>query len=119
LRLQLIVTVQFDGTQPTVAAAACEDWDAAEATKTDVLRIAQVDKPVHRSLDLRNLPCVMQMLREHGLAPEPVMLDGFVHLDADETPGLVQQQPVEQSLGSCPATNHRRTALRQRIYSAR
>lgn len=86
--MKLIVTVQFDGAQATVAAAAFEDWEAAEATKTHVLRIAPVDKPERGSLDLRGLPCVMQLLREHRLAPEAVMLDGFVHLDADETPGL-------------------------------
>lgn len=95
--MKLIVTVQFDGAQATVAAAACEDWDAAEAAKTYVLRIAQVDKPVRGSLDLRGLPCVMHLLREHSLAPEILMLDGFVHLDADETPGLGQH--LHQALG--------------------
>lgn len=95
--MKLIVTVQFDGTQATVAAAACEDWDAAEATKTYVLRIAQVDKPVRGQPDLRALPCVMQLLREHRLAPGIVMLDGFVHLDADETPAFGQH--LHQALG--------------------
>ena len=32
----------------------------------------------------------MQLLREHKLAPELILLDGFVHLDAEETPGLGQ-----------------------------
>lgn len=41
-------------------------------------------------LDLRELPCVMQLLREHPLEPELILIDGFVHLDADETPGLGQ-----------------------------
>lgn len=95
--MKLIVTVQFEGTQATVAAATCDDWDAAEATKTYVLRITPVDPPVRGPLDLRALPGVMQLLREHRLAPEIVMLDGFVHLDAHETPGLGQH--LHQALG--------------------
>lgn len=95
--MKLIVTVHFEGTQATVAAAACDDWDAAEATKTYVSRIAPVDKPERGQLDLRGLPCVLQLLREHRLAPEIVMLDGFVHLDAAETPGLGQH--LHQAFG--------------------
>jgi deoxyribonuclease V len=95
--MKLIVTVQFEGTQATVAAVACDDWAAAEATQTYALRIAQVDKPVRGQPDLRALPCILQLLREHQLAPEILMLDGFVHLDAAETPGLGQH--LHQALG--------------------
>lgn len=97
LRMKLILTVQVEGTQATVAAAACDEWDAAEATKTYVLRIAQVDKPVRGELDLRAIPCVMQLLREHSLSPEILLLDGFVLLDSNETPGLGQH--LHQALG--------------------
>ena len=31
---------------------------------------------------------MVQLLREHSLGPELILIDGFVHLDADETPGL-------------------------------
>lgn len=86
--MKLIVAVHFDGGQANAAAAAFDAWDAAEATKTYVSRIADVEKVVRGELDLRELPCVMQLLREHSLEPELILLDGFVHLDADETPGL-------------------------------
>lgn len=95
--MKLIVTVQFEGTQATVAAAACDDWDAADATKTYVSHVTQVDKPARGQLDLRGLPCVLQLLREHSLAPEILLIDGFVHLDAEETPGLGQH--LHQALG--------------------
>ena len=95
--MKLVVVVQFDGTQATAAAAAFDAWDAAEATKTYVSRIAHVEKAVRGELDLRELPCVMQLLREHSLEPELILLDGFVHLDADETPGLGQH--LYQALG--------------------
>lgn len=88
--MKLIVAVHVDGAQATAAAVAFEAWDAAEATKTYVCRIAHVEKAVRGELDLRELPCVMQLLRECGLEPELLLFEGFVHLDADETPGLGQ-----------------------------
>jgi len=88
--MKLIVAVHFEGAQAQAAAAAFDAWDAAEATKTYVSRITHVEPAVRGELDLRELPCVMQLLREHRLEPELILVDGFVHLDADETPGLGQ-----------------------------
>lgn len=88
--MKLAITVHFDGAQAQVAAVAFDAWDSPEAASTYVSRIAQVEKPARGEPDLRELHCVMQLLREHGLAPELILIDGFVHLDADETPGLGQ-----------------------------
>jgi deoxyribonuclease V len=95
--MKLVVAVHFDGAQANAAAAAFDAWDAAEATQTYVSRITNVEKAVRGELDLRELPCVMQLLREHGLEPELILVDGFVHLDADQTPGLGQY--LYQALG--------------------
>lgn len=88
--MKLIVAVHFEGTQAQAAAVAFEAWDAAEATQTYLSRIGQVEPAVRGELDLRELPCVLQLLREHRLEPELILLEGFVHLDANETPGLGQ-----------------------------
>ncbi|MGQ3055508.1 MAG: endonuclease V [Roseateles sp.] len=88
--MKLAVAVHFDGAQANAAAVAFDAWDAAEATKMHVSRIAHVETAARGEIDLRQLPCVMQLLREHGLAPELILFEGFVHLDADEAPGLGQ-----------------------------
>lgn len=88
--MKLVVAVHFEGAQANAAAVAFDAWDAAEATKTYVSRITHVETAVRGALDLRELPCVVQLLREHSLEPELILMDGFVHLDADETPGLGQ-----------------------------
>ncbi|WP_431261655.1 endonuclease V [Roseateles chitinivorans] len=88
--MKLIVAVHWDGAQANAAAVAFDAWDAAEATKTYFSRIEHVEKAVRGELDLRELPCVMQLLREHSLEPELILIEGFVHLDADNTPGLGQ-----------------------------
>lgn len=81
------------------AGVAFEAWDAPEAEKTYLSPIAEVEKKVAKpgELDLRVLPCVMQLLREHRLEPELILIDGFVHLDAEQTPGLGQH--LFQALG--------------------
>ncbi|MBT9494328.1 MAG: endonuclease V [Paucibacter sp.] len=90
--MKLAIDVHFDNNNAAQAAAiAFDDWDAAEPSRTFITRIAQVEKPVRGELDLRALPCIMQLLREHGLAPEMIeliIINGLVHLDAQETPGL-------------------------------
>ncbi len=88
--MKLAVAVAIDGAQAQAAAVAFDTWDSPEATKTFLTHIAHVEKATRGELDLRELPCVMQLLREHKLEPELVLIDGFVHLDADETPGLGQ-----------------------------
>ena len=40
------------------------------------------------SFDLRALPCLLQLLREHALEPDIIVMDEAVHLDAAEIPGL-------------------------------
>jgi len=86
--MKLALTVHFDATRARAAAVAFDAWDAPEAAKTFVTQIAQVEKPARGESDLRELHCMMQLLREHRLAPELIVIDGFVHLDADESPGL-------------------------------
>ncbi|MFN3304790.1 MAG: endonuclease V [Roseateles sp.] len=88
--MKLAIAVHLDGSQAQVAAVAFDAWDAPEATQTYLTRSPQIEKPARGEPDLRELTCVMQLLREHRLAPELIVIDGFVHLDADETPGLGQ-----------------------------
>jgi deoxyribonuclease V len=85
--MKLAVKVQWVGDAAMAAAVAFEAWDAPEATKTYTTRIAQADKPARGAPDLRELTCVLQLLREHALTPELIVIDGFVHLDGDGTPG--------------------------------
>ena len=95
--MKLAVTVHIDGAQAQAAGVAFDAWDSSEATKTYLSQIAHVEKAARGELDLRELPCVMQLLREHKLEPELLLIDGFVHLDVQETPGLGQH--LFQALG--------------------
>jgi deoxyribonuclease V len=90
--MKLVLAVQFDEAAGASAVALAFDaWDAPEAERSFSSRIAQVEqgkKPARGEPDLRALPCMLQLLSEHGLAPEAILIDGFVHLDAQETAGI-------------------------------
>jgi deoxyribonuclease V len=86
--MKLVMDVHLRGDTALVAAVAFDDWAAFEGTRNYSLRIEHVEKPVKGELDLRELPWLVQLLDANGLRPEVIVFDGFVHLDAQETPGL-------------------------------
>jgi deoxyribonuclease V len=90
--MKLAIDVCFDapgeGDGALAAAVSFDEWEAPEASRTYTSRMAHVAKPAKGELDLRELPCMLQLLHEHALQPEVIVIDGFVDLDAQETPGL-------------------------------
>ena len=88
MKLAMAVHRVGQGEGAMAAAVAFDEWDAPEAAHTYTCQIGQIEKATRGELDLRDLPGLLQLLRVHGLQPELIVIDGFVHLDSDETPGL-------------------------------
>ncbi|MFL6677565.1 MAG: endonuclease V [Burkholderiaceae bacterium] len=86
--MKLVMDVHIEGATARVGAVAFDDWAAAEGTRNHALAIAHVEKPAKGELDLRALPWLIQLIEANRLQPEVIVLDGFVHLDAQDTPGL-------------------------------
>ncbi len=86
--MKLALELHHAGDLVVVAAVAFDEWDAAEPTKTYTSRCQRAGKATAGEPDLRDLACMLQLLREHGLAPDNLLINGFVHLDAQETAGL-------------------------------
>ncbi len=107
--MKLAIDLHFDSVGASVAALAFDEWDAAEPSRSFTSRIQHVEKAVRGELDLRALPCFLQLLREHALAAELIVINGLVHLDAQETPGLGRH--LYHALGgSCPIIGVAKTA---------
>ena len=85
--MKLVVAVHREGPQASVAAVAFDSWDAAEGTRTYLSRHADADKAARGEPDLRTVRAIQQLLAEHRLEPELILLDAFVHLDGLGTPG--------------------------------
>ena len=86
--MKLAVDVHFNAGGALAAAVAFDAWDAPEADRSYTCRIDPVEPRVRGEPDLRALPCLLQLLRQHALAPELILIDGYVHLDAMESAGL-------------------------------
>ena len=70
---------------------AFDEWDAAQASRTFTSRVAPVDPPVRSPRGAAELAGVLQLLREHTLEPELIVIDGPVHLDPAEKPARGRQ----------------------------
>jgi deoxyribonuclease V len=90
--MKLAMAVHDHGEHGACAAAvAFDDWDAREPTRTHVTRTGPLEKPApgqRGQADLRHLPVLLQLLRDHALQPDTIVLDDAVHTDAADTPGL-------------------------------
>ncbi len=86
--MKLVMDFHIEGDTARIGAAEFDDWAAGEATKMYSLAIAHVEKPAKGELDLRALPWLVQLLEAQRLQPEAIVLDGFVDVDPQETPGL-------------------------------
>jgi deoxyribonuclease V len=86
--MKLAACVHYHGDGALAAAVSFDEWDAPEASRTFTSHVAHVEKPARGKPDLRELPCLLQLLQEHTLKPDVILIDGPVHLDAAETPGL-------------------------------
>jgi deoxyribonuclease V len=64
------------------------DWTDAEAALTVTERIPQVAEYVPGQFYQRELPCLLAVLKKLNETPETIVIDGHVHLDDAEKPGL-------------------------------
>ena len=88
--MKLVMDIHHDGDTARVGAVAFDDWAAGEATKTYVTEVAHVEKARPGEPWGRDLPGLLQLLHQHKLSPEVIVIDGFVYSDAQETPALGQ-----------------------------
>jgi deoxyribonuclease V len=84
----LAVDVHYPGCGAIVAGVLFEDWPCGEASRTCLTRMSEVADYVPGAFYLRELPCLLGLLREHALQPDVIVVDGHVFLDGAGRPGL-------------------------------
>lgn len=107
--MKLVMAVHLGSEGASAVALAFDDWDCAEAGQhytahittiaphSPVAEAAPLAKAARGEPNLRALPCLLQLLRQHALQPDVIVIDGWVHLDNQATPGLGQH--LYQALG--------------------
>ncbi|MFZ6781185.1 endonuclease V [Undibacterium sp. Ji83W] len=76
------------GEQASVAGVIFHNWDDEYPAKTCISHISHVADYVPGEFYKRELPCILQLLTEHDLQPDCIIIDGYVYLDGKSKPGL-------------------------------
>jgi len=84
----LAVDVQYVAGKGAAAGVLLESWDSSTATD-EFISVAEIDAEyVPGQFYKRELPCILMLLNDHALSPDSILVDGYVFLDDDKSPGL-------------------------------
>jgi deoxyribonuclease V len=84
----LAADVDYRDDEAVIAGVLFESWNAASCSaicKTKCINIAAYEPG---KFFKRELPCILQLIEEHALQPDVIVIDGYVYLDGISKPGL-------------------------------
>lgn len=84
----LAVDVHYADEGSTTAGVVFDDWEASTPQSTFVSKLPGVEEYKPGLFYERELPCIVNLLREHALQPDFIVVDGYVFLDGFARPGL-------------------------------
>lgn len=84
----LAVDVHYTDDAALVAGVSFTSWGSESAEHEYTSVVAKVADYEAGKFYKRELPCILQLLQEHGLAPDCIVIDGYVFLDGVSRPGL-------------------------------
>lgn len=86
----LAIDVCYDEDNHTARAAGVifHSWDDASPSRTLTTNITNIAEYVPGEFYKRELPCILALLNEHLITPDLIIVDGYVYLDDQGTPGL-------------------------------
>ena len=84
----LAVDVHYAGAHAVAAGVVFEDWADDAIRSSHVSFIDRVNAYQPGYFYKRELPCILELIDEHDLAPDCILIDGYVYLDDHGRPGL-------------------------------
>lgn len=84
----LAVDVHYGDSRAVVAGISFEHWQDTEAKAIHLGTRSTVADYESGQFYKRELPCILQLLQEHNLDPEVIVIDAYVFLEGDRRPGL-------------------------------
>ena len=84
----LAIDVQYVGDQGFISAVSFDDWDAMQPSNEYNTVLGEIADYEPGSFYKRELPCIVALLDEYSLSPDIIVVDGYVTLNEQETPGL-------------------------------
>lgn len=86
--MNLAIDVQYDGSSATVAGILFQDWGSSAVSKTVITKVNGVEPYEAGAFYKRELPCILELLKDVSEDLDAIIIDGFVKLGSDETDGL-------------------------------
>ena len=86
--MSLAVDVDYREGYASVAGITFENWEDSKVSRIFRSKYHPTAEYVPGELFRRELPCIMQLIGEHNLHPDIIIVDGFVYLDGKSKPGL-------------------------------
>ena len=80
--------VHYENSTAIVAGVLFESWSSSEPHKKYISKVAGIADYEPGQFYKREMPCILEMLKEHNLNPDFIIVDGYVFLDGKEQKGL-------------------------------
>ncbi len=84
----LAVDVHYHNDSARIAGIAIDGWENEVPIGEYISEMSGVADYRPGMFFLRELPCIIRLIAEHCLAPEIIIVDGYVYLDGAGKPGL-------------------------------
>jgi deoxyribonuclease V len=84
----LAVDVHYTGHTAKAAGVSFRAWEQPSFDTKFISPVSPVEDYTPGSFYKRELPCILKLLHDHKLAPDCIVIDGFVFLDGASSPGL-------------------------------
>lgn len=84
----LAVDVQYEANKAFVAGVSFENWEDEKAGQVFKTVVEEPGEYQPGEFYRRELPCILALLDKFKLAPQTIVVDGFVYLDGTSQPGL-------------------------------
>jgi deoxyribonuclease V len=88
LKMILAVDVDYRGDKAVAAGVVFEKWSDKESIREIVVSVPEVKEYIPGRFYQRELPCIKALLKELDTEIECIIVDGYVYLGSDDTPGL-------------------------------
>ncbi len=82
------IDVDYRETYAVAAGIMFDDWEDSIPTSQSVIRVDEIAEYEPGYFYKRELPCLLKLLHQLKTLPEYIIVDGYVHLEETQKPGL-------------------------------
>ena len=86
--MKLVVDVHYEDSTASIAGVMFSNWLSHTPERVFNSRASNVVAYKPGEFYKRELPCILQLLKDYDLRPTEILIDGHVYLDGVERPGL-------------------------------